>query len=227
MNPFSYIENHKEMIDKLNIQDWMENHFKPLFEEFMTEGNNMPIHDALTQILRAPEPGDLSIKSGIKNLQDIYAEDAKNLQKWDRRFLEHAEHIAQWSKDPSRKVGSLIVRPDRTIVAQGYNGFARGVNDTPERYEKREIKYEMVVHAEVNAIITSREALQGCTLYSTLLPCSRCAAIIINSGIQRVVTWESEFNVNDYAHVFALTYDQFTEAQVQLVQLPRLQSTSE
>ena len=67
--------------------------------------------------------------------------------KWDTRFLSLAEHISSWSKDPSTKVGAAIIGPYRDIISLGYNGFPRGVEDTPERLENRELKYKMIVHA--------------------------------------------------------------------------------
>ena len=70
---------------------------------------------------------------------------------WDRRFLELADHIAGWSKDPSRGVGAVIVGPNKQILATGYNGLPRGVDDRPERLE-RPAKYDLIVHAEMNAI---------------------------------------------------------------------------
>src|SRR5450759_3287372 len=78
--------------------------------------------------------------------------------KWDRRFIELARFVADWSKDPSTKVGAVIVRPDRTVAALGYNGFPRGVLDHSERYDHRPTKYEMVVHAELNSILNTRES---------------------------------------------------------------------
>ena len=110
-------------------------------------------------------------------------------EKWDRRFLETAEHFASWSKDPSTRVGAVIVRPDRTIASIGYNGFSRGVEDDASRYGDREFKYDAIVHGEMNAILAAREPLHGCTLYTfPLPPCSRCAAMIIQAGIARVVS---------------------------------------
>ena len=143
-----------------------------------------------------------------------------NIRKWDLRFLNLARHIAEWSKDPSRKIGAVITRPDRRIVSQGYNGFAIGVEDSPERYADKMTKYEMVVHAEVNAIITAGKDLTGTTLYSTLMPCSRCAAVIINSGIKKVVTIVDDVTVlkfDNTAHSFELSTKQFEEAGVKVV----------
>jgi deoxycytidylate deaminase len=40
-------------------------------------------------------------------------------EKWDQRFMDLAAHVSTWSKDPSTKVGSVIVRLDRTVVSRG------------------------------------------------------------------------------------------------------------
>lgn len=106
---------------------------------------------------------------------------------WDARFMELAALVGSWSKDPSTKVGAVIVRPDRTIVSAGYNGFPRGVPDRPEDYANRGVKYPRVVHAEVNAIVTSHGQTTGCTIYTTMMPCPQCAALIIQAGLVRVV----------------------------------------
>ncbi len=107
---------------------------------------------------------------------------------WDKRFLELAGHVAAWSKDPSTKVGAVIVRPDKTVASIGFNGLPRGVDDTDLRLNDRELKYPMTVHAEVNAILHAREPLHGYTIYvAPLNPCSNCAAAIIQSGIKKVM----------------------------------------
>lgn len=125
------------------------------------------------------------------------------MDKWDQRFLDMAEEVASWSKDPSTKVGAVIVRPDMTVSGVGFNGFPRGMCDHDELYADRETKYSRTIHAEVNAILNSSET-EGCTLYVTLPPCTHCACIIIQSGIERVVCippsldvlarWGDEFN---------------------------------
>ena len=108
-------------------------------------------------------------------------------QKWDGRFMEMAHLTASWSKDPSTKVGCVIVDTMRTVVALGYNGFPRGVDDSPERYADREQKYPRVVHSELNAILNANGPVRGCVLYCTFPPCCECAKAIIQSGINRVV----------------------------------------
>lgn len=108
-------------------------------------------------------------------------------EKWDLRFLEMAKLVASWSKDPSTKCGAVITR-GKQIVSSGFNGFPQGVDDTLERLHNRELKYAMVLHAEVNALNFAFQDLSGCSIYVyPMPPCSRCAAQIIQRGITRVV----------------------------------------
>ena len=109
---------------------------------------------------------------------------------WDEYFLDIAELVSTRSKDPSTKVGAVIVR-DKTILSTGYNGFARGVNDNiPERYDRPE-KYLWTIHAEENAILNAGRIgikTEGASLYVTPMhPCSNCALSIVQSGIKEVI----------------------------------------
>ena len=110
---------------------------------------------------------------------------------WDTRYLELAKHIAQWSKDPSRKIGAVAVGELGQILSLGYNGFPRGIEDTNERLTNREEKYKLVVHAEMNVIYNASlngVSLRGSTLYISGLPmCSDCVRGVIQVGIKRVV----------------------------------------
>ena len=132
--------------------------------------------------------------------------------KWDNRFLDLAALVGSWSKDPGTRVGAVIVRPDRTIASLGYNGFPRGVDDT---YQDREHKLLRTVHAEMNAILSAREPLQGCTIYVVpLCPCSNCAASIIQSGITRVVARTSTVQREEWKASFSAGADMFKQAGV-------------
>lgn len=107
---------------------------------------------------------------------------------WDDYFLQIAYQTARRSKDPSTQVGAVITRPDNTIVSTGYNGFPRGIADTPERLNDRPTKLSLVIHAELNAILAARESLAGYTLYTVpFMPCDRCFVHVIQAGIKRVV----------------------------------------
>lgn len=128
---------------------------------------------------------------------------------WDRRFLELAAHIAQWSKDPSTKVGCVIVGPDREIRSTGFNGFPRGVRDTRERLEDRTQKYPLVCHGEENAILNAARigvSLKGCKAYMTWPSCTRCSVSLIQVGIAEVIypagieipeRWADDFTLSD------------------------------
>lgn len=145
--------------------------------------------------------------------------------KWDRRFIELARFVADWSKDPSTKVGAVIVRPDRTVAAVGFNGFPRGVLDHSERYDHRPTKYEMVVHAEMNSILNTRESLEDYTLYVTPLPpCSQCAAAIIQRGITRVVVLAKKDLPPNWAEKWAVSKTMFAEAHVGVCEFPELKN---
>ena len=97
-----------------------------------------------------------------------------------------AEHVSELSKDPSTKVGAAIFDSDRRLISVGYNGLAKGVADTPERLNDREVKYRMVLHAEKNAIAFATQPLHGATLFCTHPCCTQCAAMVIQVGIKHV-----------------------------------------
>ncbi len=142
------------------------------------------------------------------------------IDKWDSRFLDLAKHIAQWSLDPSTKVGAVIVRPDHTIASVGYNGFPRGIADD-NRLKIRETKYQLVVHAEVNAVVNAREPLHGYTLYGGVPTkysptCNECAKVVIQSGIKRVVGWELDIEDNRWNDPHRISRDMYLEAGVRV-----------
>ena len=116
--------------------------------------------------------------------------------KWDERFLLLAREISTWSKDPSTQIGAVAVR-DRQILSVGYNGFPRGIEDTPERLNHRETKYKYVVHAEQNLIynaVNNGTSLKGSDLYVWGLPvCSECAKGVIQAGFSKVY-WSTVSN---------------------------------
>ena len=109
-------------------------------------------------------------------------------QRWHERFIKLAHEVAEWSKDPSTKVGCVLVKNKR-VISTGYNGFPKNISDSFDRLMDREQKYEMTVHAEINAITTAAlhgVSTEGASAYITFNPCSRCAAVLINAGIDSV-----------------------------------------
>lgn len=133
---------------------------------------------------------------------------------WSERFMALAEHVATWSKDPSTQVGCVIVDKQKRVVSLGFNGFPRGIKDLNERYIDKEVKYLFVAHAERNALDNAPLSVEGCTLYSPLLPCNECAKSIIQKGISKVISYEPE---EDRPHLhWDITRQMFKEAGVQL-----------
>lgn len=135
---------------------------------------------------------------------------------WKIRFIKLAEFISNWSKDPSSKVGAVIVDSNKRIVSTGYNGFAVGVKDSKERYDNRDIKYPMILHAEENAILFAKQNLEGCTLFvSGLPPCCHCSSLIIQSGIKKVCVKDCEIPERWLGNM-QLAMQQFVEAGIEL-----------
>lgn len=147
------------------------------------------------------------------------AYDMHDISKKHIRFVYLAQHISGWSKDPSTKTGCVIVRPDGTIAAVGYNGFPRAIKDRPEFLNNREEKYKRVIHCEMNAILSARERLDGYTLYNWPgQSCDRCAVHVIQAGITRVVSpkMDSEFTQR-WKEQTKLADELFAEAGVEVV----------
>ena len=135
---------------------------------------------------------------------------------WDIRFMWMAHEVASWSKDPSTKVGCVLVK-DRKIISMGYNGFPRLIEDDLNRLIDREVKYEMTVHAEQNAVITAALhgiSTAGSTAYVTFSPCSRCAAVLINAGISTVVVSAADDIPSRWLKNFQLAAELLNEAGI-------------
>ena len=130
---------------------------------------------------------------------------------WDQYFIKLAECAALKSKDPSTKIGAVIVGIDNEVLSIGFNGFPRGIADYSDRYTNRETKLKLIEHAERNAIYNA--ARQGIKLKDSKLYlsnnlkmiCGDCAKAIIQSGISEVVgikkadkellkRWENDFS---------------------------------
>ena len=137
------------------------------------------------------------------------------LSKWDERYLDLAAHVSTWSKDPSTKVGAVLISNNH-VVSLGFNGFPYAIDDN-DRLNDRSIKYEMIIHGEINALLNV-DGRAFDTLYThPFLPCSRCAAIYLQAGIMRVV---APRNTDPrWAENLELTKSMFTEAGVDFLEV--------
>lgn len=114
---------------------------------------------------------------------------------WDEKFIGLCNHIKEWSKDESTKVGAVIVNSDNAVISMGYNGMPRWVKDNkPERHE-RPNKYYYFEHAERNAMYNAASigaTTKDCKLYVPWQPCADCSRGIIQCQITEVIleTWD-------------------------------------
>lgn len=116
---------------------------------------------------------------------------------WNDYFMGIAELVAGRATCIRRKVGAVLVK-DRRILCSGYNGAPAGLPHCKETGCLRRqlnvpsgVKHELCrgVHAEQNVIIQAAYhgvAVAGATLYCTNQPCSICAKMLINAGIQEI-----------------------------------------
>lgn len=142
---------------------------------------------------------------------------------WNKRFIELAEHIATWSKDPSKKIGAVIVDENNRIISTGYNGFAKGIKDSVERLENKELKRSLMLHAEENAILHAKQDLNGCRIYiAGYCCCIHCASMIIQSGIKEVYyknTSEDNYVSEHWQKNLELAKGLLSEAEINIVEL--------
>lgn len=110
---------------------------------------------------------------------------------WDELFMRQVYLVSSKSKDPKTRIGSILIRKgDNDQISSGYNGFPRGLIDSEERYLNRELKYQLVCHAEFNSIINAaRKGIStiGTYLYTQAPVCNECAKSIIQAGIVEVI----------------------------------------
>ncbi len=126
----------------------------------------------------------------------------KSRPSWDEYFMLIAKTVSLRSHDAETQVGAIIVDENHRILSTGYNGFPPGCDDT-ELPNTRPAKYPYMVHAELNAIASSRQDLRNATLYTTYSPCNECAKAIITAGIKRVV-YEKAYRNDNYDFIETL-----------------------
>ncbi len=150
-----------------------------------------------------------------------------NYISWDAYFMGVAKLSALRSKDPSTQVGACIINQDKRIVAIGYNGLPRGLDDNSFNWAKEgaytETKYPYVVHAEANAILNATTNLKDSVLYVTLFPCNECMKLIVQAGIKEIVYMSNKDQGKDFnqasikmMHAAGITAKQITMEKIVL-----------
>jgi len=146
------------------------------------------------------------------------------MSKWDRRFIELAILVATWSKDTSTRIGAVIVGPGKDVRSLGYNGFARGVDDTVKERYNRPLKYLWTIHSENNALLNALRnhvSVADCTIYLNGFPCASCACAIVQAGITKLVGFKPNFNDPRWGEEYRETLQMFSEAGVAVKTLNR------
>ncbi len=111
-------------------------------------------------------------------------------REWDEYFMKLTETVAEKSKDPSSKMGCVIVDPKKRVVSLGYNGMVQGANESKMTLSERPMKYYFAIHSEMNAVIFAHQDLTGCTLYNRVATCENCLKYCLQAGIKRFVYGE-------------------------------------
>lgn len=118
---------------------------------------------------------------------------------WDEYFMSVAELIGSRGTCDRGRSGAVIVR-DRQILVTGYVGAAAGLAHCDEvGHEMSKVINDdgsisdhciRTVHAEENAIAQAAKLgipVNGGTVYCHMTPCYKCARLLINSGIKKVI----------------------------------------
>jgi len=125
------------------------------------------------------------------------------MSNWNYRFMEMAKLVSTWSKDPSTQCGAVIVDMRKRVISMGFNGFPQRIEDDYELLKDRDVKLQMILHAEQNALLFANRDLSGCTIYTyPYQMCSHCTAMAIQKGIAYHVTtyqvparWQENFDL--------------------------------
>jgi dCMP deaminase len=105
------------------------------------------------------------------------------------------------------KVGAVLVKDDR-IISTGYNGAPPGMPHCTDvgcdelilfekipgilmpQFEPVELGCQRTIHAEANVLLyAARHGIptEGAHLYCTYSPCERCALLLANAGIKKLI----------------------------------------
>ena len=118
-------------------------------------------------------------------------------REWDEYFMRIAEAAATKSKDPSSKMGCVIVDQDKRVVSLGYNGMVQASDESKMTLSERPMKYYFAIHSEMNALIFAKRDLIGCTVYNRVATCENCLKYCLQAGIKRFVY--KELRVHSHA----------------------------
>lgn len=140
-----------------------------------------------------------------------------NQKAWDEYFMNIAEAVSLKSKDPSSKMGCVIVDQNKRVVSLGYNGMVQGADESKMTLDERPMKYYFVIHSEMNALIFAHQKLEGCTLYNRVATCENCLKHCLQAGIKRFVYKELRVHSHSSDPQKSMTNIETDEAVIRLL----------
>ena len=140
----------------------------------------------------------------------------RTVPNWSQYWMGMAEQAAKRSKDPNTQVGAQVVSKNNRPLGCGYNGMPEGYVEDATIWE-RPIKYDHVIHAELNAILNCEHTPVGGKLYVTLFPCRQCAKVIAAARIKKIFYKEHELDGKDYLDPISI--DIFRRAGIEVTQV--------
>lgn len=124
---------------------------------------------------------------------------SKSIEEIEKYYIQVAYAHAMQSEDPSTQNGAILVK-DGEIIGVGHNQFPKGINgivkNTEERWNNKDQKYKLVVHAETAAILDAAKkgnSTEGSTMYGCWVSCLDCTRDIIHAGIKELVGHKHQY----------------------------------
>lgn len=146
-------------------------------------------------------------------------------REWDEYFMKIAETVALKSKDPSSKMGCVIVDKNKRVVSLGYNGMLQGADESKMTLSERPMKYYFAIHSEMNAILFAHQDLTGCTIYNRVATCENCLKYCLQAGIKRFVYKELRVHSHSTDPKKSMTNVETDEAVIRLLaSMPEVQT---
>lgn len=138
-------------------------------------------------------------------------------REWDEYFMKIAETVAEKSKDPSSKMGCVVVDKNKRVVSLGYNGMIQGADESKMTLSERPMKYYFAIHSEMNAVIFAHQDLTGCTIYNRVATCENCLKYCLQAGIKRFVYKELRVHSHSTDPKKSMTNVETDEAVIRLL----------
>lgn len=147
----------------------------------------------------------------------MYNKRMSKQESWDKYFMKIAEAVAEKSKDPSSKMGCVIVDENKRVVSLGYNGLIQGADESKMTLSERPMKYYFAIHSEMNAVLYARRDLTGCTIYNRVATCENCLKYCLQAGIKRFVYEELRVHSHSSDPKHSMTNPETDEAIIRLL----------